>query len=193
MTWEEIQQNKEAALEKYRLLCLRSFVAARGKESAQTDIATAQPERLPELQTLYEDRQREDAQANADVHAFFRVFKQAIVQATDYESFLLLTQKTGLPAEIAVRALGLSAADPMKHGEAANTPTFSAHVEGALEIERQAAERLAQNMQDVIRTAAKCRAIRALMAHDARSAEQAAALVTTSEEEARALLAKLAE
>lgn len=57
----------------------------------------------------------------------------------------------------------------------------------------QAAEAVAQSMQSTVYTGAKCRAIRALMAYDALSAQQATALVTTSKEEAQALLAKLAQ
>ena len=63
--------------------------------------------------------------------------------------------------------------------------------ENILMLSFQASECIARNMQDVIRTATKCRAIRSLMAHNALSAEQAAALLTTSEEEAQALLTAL--
>lgn len=59
------------------------------------------------------------------------------------------------------------------------------------QAELRSAARIAQDMQDVIRTTTKCQAVRSLMAHNALSAEQAAALVTTSEEEAQTLLAVL--
>lgn len=167
------QRKQDLVLEKYRLLCLRSFVAERRQEAAQKDIETAQhamggweeerPEpdeilaakrkelaregqldllaeaelmalqfpmwedwaewdlerkarmalqkRLPELQAIYETAKLKNAQANDAFHHFFSQVVQAVKQATNYEIVLLLMQKTGVPAETAVQALGLSAKD----------------------------------------------------------------------------------
>lgn len=85
------QRKQDLVLEKYRLLCLRSFVAEHRQEAAQKDI--------------------ENTQANDAFHHFFSQVVQAVKQATNYEIVLLLMQKTGGPAETAVQALGLSAKD----------------------------------------------------------------------------------
>lgn len=101
-----IQRKKDLVLEKYRLLFLRSIVANCKQEAAQLA-----RERRPDLLAAYENAKRENAQANEDFHGFFSQVRQAVVLATNYESLLLLMQKTGVPAETAVQALGLSAKD----------------------------------------------------------------------------------